>query len=516
MAVSAYGTDQYAWHPTDTTTFANQAQNLAKQAPDAGINQGQINVEKTTAQAEQNAGQTGQNVAAGASAVAQGNQASPTIAAPTGALPSKGTSSNPASPGAGVPTSGIAQPGSSQAPLAGSTSQYTITQEAAAAPDTTVSNNTDFSDQSNFQDPTNAYLQSLFPNGVPDSVVSALQQSLQGNYTQQDQQLSDLKNAMGGLAPPQLNNISGAGGNFSDLFNQYLEDAQDQINNPTSQDVQSYTNYLNNSLGDQQQKVNQEYQKGTNDINQQLNDKQQAISDYIDNLNKGLSDYQKNTSDLSNIGNLSNAEKNAQQLNSFLAAPTTNSTLAAQALNQNVGNSKLAALSGQAQIAAIQKAIGNASVAQQLDKSGQQALAAGQQAQAKGYTDANNAIQTNQTDTLNKLKDNGTAANKALTDLYNTTNTNLSKQEQDYVNKAQDTLKGAKIPEGTIKDAVTTFANSVQSFMNSNKLSDSQKANLKGQLESIWRIAVGTNPSDMAFSNQIASILNPIAGSVNS
>ena len=184
------------------------------------------------------------------------------------------------------------------------------------------------------------------------------------------------------------------------------------------------------------------------------------------------------------------------------------------ALTGNLGSTRTAALSQQAQNAALQSAIGKAAEAQQQDKLGQQALAEGQKQQAKSYTDANTKIQKNQTDALNKLQDNGTKANKELTDLYNNTNTNLTKGAQDYVNRAQDILRKATIPPQAIKTAVQSFADVVGNYVRNNKLNDKQKSDLRNELESVWRISVGSHPADMEFSDQIAKILNPIVGNI--
>lgn len=473
MAANAYGDDQESWMPSDTSTFADQSQNLAKQAGDAGIDEGQINVEKGTAKTEQAAGQTGQNVAAGASAVGKGSQASPTIIPPTGAETAPANAPAQGAPGAGKPTSGIAQPGTQQQ----TNSAYTTISPPMAAPDTSVTNQVDTSTPTSFNNVDMSYLQKLFPNGVPTSIINAMNAT---NWNQAN--------------PNQAVNYSG---------NTTMENAMSQ-----------YQNILNNDLANQQQGLEQKYNTGMGDIATQTGNAQQAISDYIAKLNQGLSDYQKNTGDLSNIGQLSDSEKNAQQLNAFLANPTTDNATAAEALNQGLtGNSRLAALSGQAQNAAIQKAIGDAGLSQQLDKTGQAELASGQAAQAKGYTDANNAIQTNQTNLLNKLQDNSTAAKKQLNDYYNNSITNLNKQEQDYVNNAQGLIKQNNVPPEKVKAAIQTTANMMSNYLKNNpNMSPQAKQQMKSQLESMWRIGVGSHAdNDINHSNQIARSLIPIA-----
>lgn len=463
MAKNIYGNDAgspFSWQAGDTSTFANQAQNLAQQAGDAGLNTGQIQVQNETAKAEQKAGESGQNVAAGSDQVAQGAEVSPTVV-----QADQGSGSNPQ-----------VQP-------------YVVTKQAPAGPDTTVTQNADFSQYSNFQDPTQAYLASLFPGGIPDSIQNAINNNLNNSATDQS-----------GLV---------------DSYNQFLQGLQNNITNQASnsQDVLQYQNYLQNQLAKQQQGINQTYGTAQNDLADQMTSKQKAISDYINNLQQGLKDYQDRTKDLSNIGQLSPAEIAAAAQNGVLANAKSGSE-ALSALAQHNVNSKLGALSQQAESAAINQAQGQAQAAQQNAKTGDQIQAAGQKAQADSYTKAGDTISKNQTDTLNKLNQSGTDAQKALRDAYNNANTNLTKQEQDYVNKAQDTLKNAKVPEATIKDATNAFANSVKSYVDKGNLSDAQKNNLKTQLESIWRIAVGSNPSDMNFSNDIAGTLLPILESL--
>jgi hypothetical protein len=470
MAKNIYGNDQsgspFSWQAGDTSTFANQADNLAKQAGDAGLNTGQIQVQNETAKAEQKAGESGQNVAAGSDQVAQGAQVSPDVA--------QGDTPPPLNPD-----------GSSNTKI----QPYVVTKEAPAAPDTNVTPNTDFSGNSTYQDPTQAYLASLFPNGIPDSIQSAMDKS--------------------------LNNSGNDQNGLIDSYNQYLKGLQTNINDQAnnSQDLLQYQNYLKNQFANQQQGLNQTLGSSQNDLATQLSDKQKGVSDYINNLQQGLKDYQDRTKDLSNIGQLSPAEIAAAAQNGVLANAKSGSE-ALSALAQHNVNSKLGALSQQAESAAINQAQGQAQAAQQNAKTGEQIQAAGQKAQANSYTKAGDTINKNQTDTLNKLNQNGTDAQKALSDAYNNANTNLTKQEQDYVNKAQDTLKNAKIPETTIKDATNAFANSVKSYVDKGNLSDTQKSNLKTQLESIWRIAVGSNPSDMNFSNDIAGTLLPILQSL--
>jgi hypothetical protein len=471
MAKNAYGNDQnspFSWQSGDTSTFANQAQNLAEQAGDAGLNMGQIDVQNQTAQAKQKAGQSGQNAAAGADKVAEGAEVTPNMA--------QANTPPPLNPDGGSGTQ--IQP-------------YQVTKEAPAAPSTDIKSNADFSANENYQDPTDAYLSSLFPTGIPDSIKDALAKGLANTSADQ-----------------------GGNGGVVDAFNQYLESLQGNIRNQAnnSQDLLQYQNYLKNQYAKQQEGLNQEFNKTQGDLATQKGEKGKGISDYIDSLQKGLKDYQDRTGNLSATGGLSPAEIAAMQANGVIAGGDRGKAFSALA-NQG-SNSKLAALSQQAESAAVDKAIGAATAAQQNAKTGEEIQAAGQKAQADAYKKAGDTISKNQENSLNKLNQSGTDAQKQLTDAYNKSKTNLTNQEQDYVNKAQDTLKNAKIPQNTIKDATNAFANMVKGYLDKGNIPEGQKASLKNQLESIWRIAVGSNPSDMAFSDQIAGTLMPILQSL--
>jgi hypothetical protein len=456
MAKSAYGDNDNVWTPSDTSTFAQQSQNLAKQAGDAGINQGQIGIEQGTAKAEQAAGQSGQNVAAGSQQVAQGAKVDPTMAQGQRTPP-------PVSPNGGSqPT---IQP------------QYTVTQAAPDAPNTDISNDVDTSTPQQYNAPDLAYLQKLFPGGVPDSIMNVYNQLNPSANTGSTPDTA-------GATPATIDPVG----------------------------LAQYENIINNRLVDQSQQMQQNYSKGMNDLNQSTSQKQQAISDYINQLNQGLKDYTSRTQDLSNMGQQSEAEKEAIARNALLANPNTTSDMAFSALRGNAGNTRLNALSQQAQNAAVQQAIGNATAAQQADKLGQQALQSGQAAQAKGYTDANNSIQKNQTDTLNKLQDNSIGAKKQLNDYYNNSMTNLNKQEQDYLNQAQNLIKNNNIPPAAIENATRALANSMMTHLKNNNVSPEQKQQMRDQLASVWRIGVGGHPqADMEYSNKLASILTPVA-----
>lgn len=468
MAKNVYGDDQgspFSWQAGDTSTFANQAQNLANQAGDAGLNTNNIQIQNETAKAEQKAGESGQNVAAGTDAVAQGNTVVPDVAQSDAA-----PTINPT----GTSTSGT------------QIKPYTITQTSIPTPDISIDNTADFSGSTNYQDPTTAYLAKLFPTGLPQSIQDALSQNINN------------QNSNSGIV---------------DAYNSYLQNLQSGLNNSAnnSQDVLQYQNALQDQGANQLTDLNQIHNNANNDISTQNTSRQKAISDYINSLQTGLKNYQDKTQDLSNIGQLSPAELQAANQNKILAdAKTGSEALGALTNNGATTNSRLAALSQQAESAAINKAQGQASAATENAKTGQEIQAEGQKAQADAYKKGGNTIATNQTNTLNKLQQNTTDAQKQLTDTYNTSKTNLNKQEQDYVNKAQDTLRSAKIPEASIQDATNAFANSVKSYIDKGNMNNDQKNNLKTQLESIWRIAVGTNPSDINFSNSIAGSLTPL------
>lgn len=487
MAKNAYGNDQspFAWQSGDTSTFANQAQNLSQQAGDAGLNTGQIDIQNQTAQAMQKAGQSGQNAAAGTDEVAKGAKVDPTMA--------QADTPPPLNPNGG--SAPVIQP-------------YKVTQEAPAAPSTDITNSADFSANENYKDPTDAYLSSLFPTGIPQSVMDALAKGLVYQDTPKTGTYDDLTRQIDDKANQANNN------GVVNAFNQYLESLQNNIRNKAgnSQDLLQYQNYLKNQYANQQQGLDQEFNRAQGDLAGQSSTKQKGISDYINNLQNGLKEYQERTGNLSNVGSLSPAEVAAMQANGVIAGGDRGKAFSALA-NQS-SNSKLSALSQQAESAALDKAIGSATAAQQNSETGKQIQAAGQKAQADADKKASESISKNQENSLNKLNQSGTDAQKALTDAYNNSKSNLSKQEQDYVNKAQDTLKNAKVPENTIKDATNAFANTVKKFIDKGNLPQGQKDSLRQQLESIWRIAVGSNPSDMAFSDQIAGTLMPILQSL--
>lgn len=498
MAKNIYGDEDGlpSWRSGDTTTFADQSANLANQAGDAGLNTGQIQVQNETAKAEQKAGQSGQNVAAGSNDVAQGATVDPTIAqnnTPPPLNPSDIAGNNKIQP-------------------------YKETKGTTVAPSTAVADNTDFTSNSTFQDPTQAYLASLFPQGIPPAIQDAINKAIQspGNNGQQAPVYSrttpsEFNPGNESVYNPPSSQVTDNG--LVDAFNNYLSGLKPNIGSNTF-DTQQYQNYLQNQLAKQSGNLDQQYVQGQNDLATQMSTGQKNISDYINGLQTGLKNYQDKTKDLSNIGNLSDAETQSAAKNAILANQSATGSEALGALSQGANNSKLNALSQQAESNAINNARGQASAAQQNAKTGQELLAEGQKSQAKSYKDAGDTISKNQTDTLNKLQQSGTAAQKQLQDAYNNSKTNLSKQEQDYVNKAQDTLKNANIPQSTIKDATDAFANTVKSYIDKGNLSADQKNNLKTQLESIWRIAVGSSPSDIDFSHQIAGTLTPILQSL--
>lgn len=504
MAKNIYGTDDDpTWRSGDTTTFTNQSNNLANQAGDAGLNTGQIQVQNETAKAEQKAAQSGQNTAAGSSEVAQGAQIDPTVA--------QDNMPPPLNP------SGIAGDNKIQ--------PYKETKGTTVPPSTAITDNTDFIKNATYQDPTQAYLASLFPQGIPQSIQDEIAKSINFQGSSGQPQLNP---QYASWKPSEFNRVNpynqylpaSAPSTDSGLvtaFNDYLNGLKTNINNQGNNtfDQQQYQNYLQNQLAKQGTDLDQQYVQGQNDLATQMSTGQKSISDYINGLQTGLKNYQDKTKDLSNIGNLSDAETQSAAKNAILADQNRSGSEALSALsNGNASNSKLNALSQQAESSAINQARGQASAAQQNDKSGQELLAEGQKAQAKSYKDAGDTISKNQTDTLNKLQQNGTDAQKQLQDAYNNSKSNLSKQEQDFVNKAQDTLKNANVPENSVRDATSAFANTVKSYLDKGNLSSDQKNNLKTQLESIWRIAVGSNPSDIAFSNQIAGTLSPILQSL--
>lgn len=470
MAKSIYGDDEgqgnpYVWKSGDTTTFADQAKNLAEQAGTAGLNTDQINVQRQTAQNEQAAGQSGENVAAGADQVAQGAQVDPSMAQNS-------------------------QNGQQIQP-------YVVTQQAPNAPSTDVTYDPSLVEHSiDTYDPSvQAYLSSLFNGDLPQSVQDALGKSIASG------------GISGDLIPVGPFKVPENNANLSQLFNDYLNSMSNTFSNKAG-----YENFLNNEMARTANNINATYQGEMTGLTNQMNDKQKAISDYIKGLNDNLANYKKNTQDLSNIGNLSDVERDAAARNAILAQGNSGVGSLAALTGGGGGSSRFAALSQQAENAAINDAQAKAAAIQEMEKNSQKMLAQGQKAQQDAYTNAGNTITKNQNDTLNKLNNNATAAQKALSDAYNNAKTNLTKEQQDYVNKAQDTLRNAKIPEENIKTAAQSFADVVSNYIAKNKLNDSQKADLKNQLESIWRISVGTNPSDIYFSDQIANILYPIMG----
>lgn len=441
---------QYNWKPGDVSTFSQQSQNLSSLG-DQGLNTGQIDAQYQTAQAEQKAGQSAQNAAAGTDKAAQGYSVQPTITQAT-------SGANPQVQPYKVDTS---------KPL-------------PVKPNTNVNNDTGFTNTP-YTDPTQQYLSNLFGNQLPDSITQALNQ---GNL--------------------QNNN------NLSNDYNNLISNYQNQIQNLTPD--QQYQNSLQNQLDTQEQQLAQQYQNKQGNLATQNTDKQKAISDYINNLQKNLKNYQTSTGDLGNVGGLSDVEKNAAAANAVLSGQNVSGTAALSALSNQAlpQNSRLAALTQQAQSSAIQNAEGEAGAAQNAAKTGADMQAAGQKAQQDANTKAGQSISDNQNSMLNKLQDSNNAGQQALTDAYNQSKSNLSNQEQDYVNKAQQTLKGAQIPEPTIQTATQAFVNSVQGYLKNNNLSQDQKDSLKNQIESIWRIAVGTHSSDIDFSNNISDILMPL------
>lgn len=520
----------YVWQPTDVSTFNQQSQNLGNQAQNAGINTGQIGVQGQTGQASAIAGQSGQNVAAGASQVAQGAQVTPTAAQ--------------ASPGS--PT---IQP-------------YQVTAQAPTAPSTAIQTSTAIpSSDSTFNPNTELYLATLFPQGIPASVLSALNSSVQqdttGNYNPvaassiggTDPELNSAQaNAFANpstapaygtaqTGPVQTNydaslNLGGApnsslASNNSGVtgdFTNYLNSLQAGLNS-TSLDpatVGQFQNYLTGQLATGQQNLNQYNQTTQGNLAAENTTDQANISNYTAGLNQNLQNYTTANQDLSNIGQQSAAEQQSAAKNAILtgtgatAGPTAGTEALGAVTANGAANSRLGILSQQAQAGALQNAQGQATEAQNQANIGSQELASGQQAQATALTNAGTTINTNNTNLLTQLQNNNTASQQALTNAYNNASTNLSNQEQTYVNNAQQTLQQAQIPESAITTGVTAFASTIQNALTNNSLNAQDQANLVGNLEAIWRIAVGTNPSDMGFSNQIAGILNPILNQLNS
>ncbi len=508
MAKNTYGNDQGipSWQSGDTTTFANQSKNLAEQAGDAGLNTGEIQVQQQTADAMKKAGESGQNVAAGTEEVAKGAEVTPDVA--------QANTPAPISVNGGASTQ---------------IKPYEVTKEAPVAPDTTITNPTDFTGMDQYKDPTTDYLSTLFPQGIPQSVLDSLDKSV-GYKSEGHQETNPAwtewakthKQSGGeqsdGSEPDKFINVTpkSVDTGLVNSFNDYLNNLQSNINNKSGspEDVQQYQNYLQNQLAKQQQDIDQKFNKGEIDIAQQKTDKSKALSDYINQLQTGLSDYQKRTQDLSNVGALSESERNSAAQNAILADQNSGSKALSALSATGLTNSRLGNLSQQAESAAIQKARGQASAAQEQAKTGAEIQAEGQKAQANAYKEGGNTITKNQTDSLKKLADTGNDAQKQLADAYNNSKTNLNKNEQDYVSKAQDTLRNSKIDPQTIKYATNAFANTVKSYVDKGNLTDDQKYNLRNQMESIWRIAVGANKGDINYSNQIAGILMPIVQSL--
>jgi len=506
--------NQFNWQPGNVSTFSQQAQNLGQQVGDQGLNTSQIDIQRQTAEAERKAGQSGQNVAAGAAEAAKGAVIDPTMAqAPV--------SNNP---------SDISQP---------KVQPYVEKSGPIDEPDTNITSQ-DIRKNANYDPKIDDYISKLFPDGVPDSFQSKLDEYFnrqapgtihnenwinpyssrkEGTANQSDR---DKYNEYVRLHPDANQDTSTrdfnapldfSGDDLKNNFQEYLTAAQkpykDFADNP--QDVEQYKNYLHNQLADQLQKLNVDYQRQQGSIAEQNTAKQKLISDYIDKLQTGLKNYQTSAGDLSNVGQLSDIEKSASEKNALLAGDNVSGTTALGALSRGgIGNTRLAALSQQAQNAAIQDAEGKARAAQQEEKTGSEVLEAGQKAQAKAFKDAAGNITENQNNQLKKLDQSNTDAQKALKDAYNYSGTKLNEQEQDYINRAQDTLKNAKVPEATIKNATNAFANSVNSYIDKGQLDANQKQQLGKQLESIWRVAVGSNPSDIHFSDEIANILIPL------
>jgi len=485
----------YSWHRGNTSTFAEQAKNLGEQVGDQGLNTGQIDIQKKTGEAYQKAGESGQNVAAGADKAAEGATVDPTVAqAPD--EPNK---------------TGIANP---------KVEPYKIIKEGSAAPDTNITTE-DIGKNANYDSATEAYLNKLFNGDIPDSVRDAMDKSLQKqggneviNPQWEDAQRrgvgSDILSSIPKYIPgtETLSSDTGLVNSFNDYLASLSKNYANQANSP--QDVEQYKNYLQNMLSDKLNELGQNYQTQEGNIATQKSDKGKAISDYIEGLQNNLSDYQKRTGDLSNVGNLSDVEQLSAAHNAILADPNANGLNALSALGGSSGNSRLGLLSQQSENAAINQAEAQATQAQQTAKAGQEAQVAGKKAQNAAYDAAGNKITKTQTGKLKDLDASETAAQKALTDTYNTSKSRLNDQEKDYVNHAQDTLKNSKVPPETVKNATAAFANSISNTIDKGNLNDQEKQQLGKQLESIWRIAVGSNPSDMHYSDEIAGLLIPL------
>lgn len=474
MARNAYGNDTYSpysWQSGDTTTFANQSENLAKQAGDAGLDTTGIQIQNETAKAQQQAGQSGQNAAAGADTISQGGQYNPTMAQ-TGDTSQK------------QPNGPTIQP-------------------LPVKPSTDVKANTDFSKESNFEDPTIKYLESLFPNGLPPSVQS----KIGSNMSYYNEKIPFI----GGTIEPKYdpNALSGSYNQLIDEINRYN---QQNVNNPSSTVTQGYEDFLQNELANKSNVLDTDYNKYQNDLANQLSERNKQISDYISGLNENLKKYKDKTGDISNIGEMSDAEKQAAATNELLANSKDNAQALSALTGQNFDkDTRLAALSQQAESAAINKARGEATAALNNSKTGREILEAGQKAQQDAYKKAGENITKNQSDSLKKLDQNATDAQRQLADAYNNAKTNLSKQEQDYVNRAQDTLKNAKVSPNILTNATQAFTNSVTKYLDNHQLDDKQKSMLRSQLESIYRTAIGANPNaDINYSDKIAGYLIPI------
>lgn len=475
MADSTTPNAPYAWKPSDVTTFGQQAQNLGQQAGNAGIQNALIGVQGQTGQADIAAGQSGQNVAAGANQVATGAQVAPTMAQAQG----------PQVAGGVQPT---IQPAA-----------YSTTAQAPAAPSTSIQTSTSLpAVNTTFNSQTQAYLQNLFPNGIPSSIVSSLQDATSAIIPNPNEQVNQL-----------------TGNSLTNTFGDYLGNVQNTISNPTN--IANFQSYLQNQLAQQQQGLNQQYQTQIGQLAGENTANQANISNYTAGLNTNLQDYATKNKDLSNVGQQSAAEQQSAARNAVLTGqgamtgPTAGTEALGAATANGVANSKLGVLSQQAQSEALQNAQAQAGVAQNTANIGQQQLTSGQTAQANALSNAGTAINANNTNLLNQLQQNNTKAQSDLTNAYNNSNTNLNKQEQDYVNNAQQTLQQAQVPESAIANGVSAFASTIQNALAQNPIESAQdQANLISNLEAIWRISVGSNPSDINFSDQIASILNPL------
>ena len=365
-------------------------------------------------------------------------------------------------------------------------SQPTIT-----PPDTSISTNQKF--QNTYQDPTMKYLSTLFPQGLPERIKEKINKA----------NLNYGKDATG---PEQSEIIQ--------PFQDYLTETQNNFRMGAEhpQDVNQFKNALQNQLSQQIEQINTAYQNGQMDLATQKSEKQKAVSDYIENLSKGLEDYQKQNESVTNLGQLSDLEKLSAEKNALIANPKTQTELF-NVLHTPYGplNTKEAVLSQQAQSEALQQAQGEAARAQENAKDADMMLKEAKDEEQKALQEGKESITKKQDEALRKLDEGSTEAQKKLADYYNNSVKNLTQQEQTYINNAQDILRNANVPIDSVKEAAYNFTNYVNNYMDDHpNMNDNEKRNLVEQINHIFHIVSGTPGADIHFTDDIANYFNPL------